>query len=101
MIKLFVVTICVAALFSSEAAADEADSGPFAAGSPSAVTLTRDAAQGMDQQAIRQALLCRINKTCSALSDEDRARAAVALLFLRISENCNRQPCALRLARSR
>lgn len=101
MIKVFVAAICVVALFSSKATADEADSRPFAAGPPSTVTLTRDAARGTHQEAIREALLCRINKTCSSLSDEDRAKAAVALLFLRISENCNRQPCALRLVRSR
>ena len=105
MIKLFMTVICVAALFSSRATAEEADTGAVAAGPESATTLTRevtrDAIQETNQGAMREALLCRINKTCSNLSDEDRARAAVALLFLRISENCNRQPCALRLVRSR
>ncbi|MCH8861293.1 MAG: hypothetical protein IID51_02125 [Proteobacteria bacterium] len=105
MIKLFVAVICVAALFSSKATADEANTGAVTAGAESATTLTRevtrDAIQETNQGAMREVLLCRINKSCSDLSDEDRARAAVALLFLRISENCNRQPCALRLARSR
>lgn len=97
MTKLIVAAICAASMFASKATAQEAVGGPDQGVQPEPVV----AVQTLNQDAVQEALLCKARNSCGLLSDEDRAKAAMALLFLRISENCSRQPCALRLARVR
>lgn len=101
MVKLFVIALCVAGLLTSNATAGETYSGPTATGQERGVALARSATREMDREAIREGIMCKVDGSCGTLTDEDRAKAALALLFLRISENCNRQPCALRLVKSR
>lgn len=96
MIKLMAAVICAATLITSKATAQETSAEPAFTGSENAVMVTPET----DRVAIKAALMCKVRNECGALTDEDRARAAMALLFLRISENCSRKPCALRLARA-
>lgn len=95
MTKLIVAAICAASMFASKATAQEAVVAPDQTAQPTPAV----ASQTLDQRAIQETLLCKARNSCGKVSDEDRARAAMALLFLRISENCSRQNCALRLAR--
>lgn len=97
MTKLIVAAICAATLFASRATAEELVGGPARGAQPRPAV----AAQYPNQEAIQEALFCKARNSCGVLSDQERARAAMALLFLRISENCNRNPCALRLAKVR
>lgn len=97
MTKLLMTIICAATLIMSKATAQEANADPAVTGSKDTAVV----AQELDLVAVQAALLCKTQNTCGALTNDDRAKAALALLFLRISENCAQRPCALRLARAR
>ena len=97
MTKLIVAAICAATMFTSKATADEVVIDPDQSVQPQRVV----AIQNLNQDALQEALLCKTRYSCGMLSDEDRAKAAMALLFLRISENCSRKNCTLRLVKVR
>lgn len=91
MLKRYLAAICVVGAISGTASAEEPKKEKFT---------TSQVASGADG-AVAKVASCDTAEPCASSGKNSRARAAMALLFLGIKNNCGQRPCAIRLAASR
>ncbi len=91
MIKTYLAAICVVGAISGTASAEDIKTEE----------LTINQTGSSPEGARAHVASCNDQEPCAPAPENARARAAMALLFLGIKNNCGQRPCAIRLAASR
>lgn len=91
MIRIYLAVICVVGAVSGTASAEDYEQEK----------LTTSRIAPIPGSAELQVASCNDMEPCASTSENARARAAMALLFLGIKNNCGQRPCAIRLAANR
>lgn len=91
MIRQYLVAICVVGSISGGASAEDSKEDKLIPGQP----------VSQASEANPQKTPCSDTGRCALSPENAKARAAMALLYLGINNNCGQRPCAIRLAAGR